>query len=316
MRRLLPLLVCLGLIAMVAVALAQVGGPPRARAAAVATSGAFGIEDGREGKPIFAAAGIAPGDSASGTVAIRDTGSVPVALTLRRGELVDSPGLGGALLSGRLDLTVVDVTEAAHPRTIYSGPLDSMPDQAAGELAPGATRTYEFTATLPDSGAPSFQNAVQAASTRVAYTWIATEASTGGSGTGGGNANPGVTEPGVGVSSASSALELTVKKIQPRVQGGRIVARARCNQSCRVLVRGRIHANAGRRRRAANVHFNEKRLSAPHSRLVRVPLPRGLRRWLRATPGRKRLRANLRFIAVDSGGRRDIVRRKVALRPG
>jgi hypothetical protein len=51
-----------------------------------------------------------------------------------------------------------------------------MPEQAAGELRAGASRTYEFIATLPD-GAPSEQNALQKASTTVAYAWNASEAS-------------------------------------------------------------------------------------------------------------------------------------------
>jgi hypothetical protein len=47
-----------------------------------------------------------------------------------------------------------------------------MPERSAGSLGGGGTRTYEFTATLPEGGEPNFQNAVQGASTTVAYSWV------------------------------------------------------------------------------------------------------------------------------------------------
>lgn len=92
---------------------------------------------------------------------IEDSGSVAAALVLRRGEVVDTPGPRGGLLSERLELSVLDITARAAPRTVYAGLLASMPEQMTGELAPGEARTFEFTATLPDGGEPDFQNAVQ-----------------------------------------------------------------------------------------------------------------------------------------------------------
>jgi hypothetical protein len=225
MRGKLPLLVFIGLAAMAAAALAQVSKGPQARAAqAIAATGAFEISNSRDGQPIFAAAGIAPGDSTSGTVVIKDTGSEATALTLHSGEVIDEPGIGGGLLSGRLQLNVVDVSVPAAPVTVYAGPLDSMPAEPAGILQGGESRTYEFTATLPDDGEASFQNEVQGASTTVAYTWVAGEASggegpgpteepTGGEetkggetpgGTGGGE-TPSTPSPGAGTASAEAA---------------------------------------------------------------------------------------------------------------
>ena len=99
--RLIPLLVCLILVGTATtVALAQVGSPSPARAAAVRAAGAFEISDSIDGAPIFAANGIAPGGSIEGKVTIEDPGSVPVALKLQRGELTDAPGIGGGVLSG------------------------------------------------------------------------------------------------------------------------------------------------------------------------------------------------------------------------
>jgi hypothetical protein len=175
MRRLLPILVVCGLAALAAVALAQVESGPALRLTAAAASGSFEVTNSRDGQPIFAATGIAPGGSASGTVKIENTGTETAKLTLHRGALVDAPGLGGGILSDRLELSVVDVGTPSAPRTVYAGPLASMPDQHAGELQPGQARTYEFTATLPDSGGTDFQNEVQSASTTVAYAWTAEE---------------------------------------------------------------------------------------------------------------------------------------------
>jgi hypothetical protein len=318
MRRWVPIVAGLGLVATAAVALAQVGGSPRARAAVVATAGSFEISDWHEGQPIFAATGIAPGESAQGTVAIEDTGSVPVALVLRRGELVDAPGAGGGALSGRLQLTVVDVTEPAAPRTVYAGPLATMPDQPTGGLDPDQARTFEFTATLPEAGAPSFQNAVQGASTTVAYSWVAKERNAeeepsgvpigGGPGGGGsGSQSGGEAEP------AGGSLDLLVPKIRRTLRSGRLVAWISCDRSCRLQVRGRLRAQGPGTHRAAKIEFATRRLYAPGGRRVKIPVSRGLRRWLQKAPGRERLRAKLHFVAVGADGERDTVHKTMKL---
>jgi hypothetical protein len=323
MRRWVPIVVFVGLAAMAAVALAQVGGTPRAKAAAIATSGSFEVSNSNEGAPIFSATGIAPGESAQGTVAIEDTGSEPVKLILRRGALEDVPGLGGALLSGRLQLTVSEITGPATARTVYEGPLDSMLEKNIGKLEGGEARTFEFTATLPESGTPSFQNAVQGASTTVAYQWVATgvdeseeehrEPPSGGGGgapSGGGGGVAGGNEGNGGL----DLLKLTVPKIQRRLRAGHILTWAICDQTCRIYVRGRIRATGRRAHRGAKIHFSKTRFYGPGGQRVRIPVPRKLRRFMREDPGRERLRAKLRFIAVGADGQRDVVRKTVRLR--
>lgn len=322
MRRWIPVAVFVALAAMAAVALAQVGGTPRAKAAAIATSGAFEISNSDEGQPIFSAAGIAPGGTAQGTVAIEDTGSDPVALHLRRGELEDVPGFGGGLLSGRLQLTVLELTGPATTRTVYQGPLDSMPEQAVGRLESGEARTFEFTATLPESGVASFQNAVQGAATTVAYEWVASEASEredehretppGGRGTAPNGARgdaPGGNEGNGGL----DRLTLTVPRIQPTLRAGHVLTWTICDQTCRIYVRGRVRATGHGRHRSAKVHFSKTRFYGPGGQRVRIPIPRKLRRFIHENPGRERLRARLRFIAVGADGQRDVVRKIVKL---
>jgi hypothetical protein len=299
MRRWVPIVVFVGLAAMAAVALAQVSGTPRAEAAAISSTGSFEISNSDEGQPIFSATGIAPGGSAQGTVTIEDTGSDPVTLHLRRGELEDEPGSGGALLSGRLQLTVLDTTGPTPARTVYEGPLDSMPEQGVGRLEGGEARTFEFTATLPESGAATFQNAVQGASTTVAYAWIATEVEEehiapppdggGNSPNGGGAGTPAGGQSGGGEGNGGFyLLDLTVPKIQPRVRGGHILSWAICDQTCRIFVRGRIRATGAGKHSGAKIHFARTRFYAPGGQRVRIPIPRKVRRFMRQTPGRER----------------------------
>jgi hypothetical protein len=328
MRRRLPFLLVLALLGLAAaVALGKVGAPPPARAATVAASGAFEISNSKEGQPIFAASGIAPGGSATGTVAIEDTGSGPVALKLHRGELVDTPGLEGGLLSEQLRLVILDLTAPSEPQTVYSGPLASMPDIEIGELGPGQVRTYRFTATLPDEGS---QNAVQGAATTVAYAWIAEEAEekeeegeeeSGGGGGGGGTTpvTPGIPPSGGGGGVAGQREEtpifnLLVPRARRMIRGGTLVVWTNCNDSCRLQVRGRIRASAGNRHRGAKVRYARRRYMPAGAQRLRIPVPRHLRRWLRETEGRKRVRARLRFVAISADGERDVVRKTLRLR--
>lgn len=340
MRGRLPLLVFFALAAMAAVALAQVTKGPRAHVAAIAASGSFEISSSREGQSIFAASGIAPGEATTGTVAIEDTGSAPVALTLRRGELVDDPGLGGGLLSSRLRLNVVDVTRPTAPRTVYAGPLDSMPERPAGTVAGGEARTYEFTAALPGGGEPGFQNAVQGASTTVAYSWVANEAdaeepdsgeepeASGEGETGGGTTPSGQnrapessgggqqSDGNGGVRGEGALLGLTVPKINGSVRRGRLTAWTNCTLSCRLRVSGRLRAISATTgtRRAAKVRTTSKAVYPPGPQRVRIRIPRSMRAWMRATPGPEPLHARLRFTAVGLDGEEDVVRKVVRLR--
>ena len=345
MRRLVPILVLGALAALAAVALAQVESAPAARLTATAAAGSFEVTNSDDGQPIFAATNIAPGGSADGTVTIEDTGSAPATLVLRRGDIVDSPGLGGGLLSDRLRLSVVDVTRPGAPRSVYSGPLATMPDQPAGRLEPGEARTFKFTATFPEAGEPSFQNAVQGASTTVAYAWIAAEArgggeEEGGKGSGGGEEDgakgPGGGEAPVGdggrqdgaadgdqgnggaggVAGRRAVLELTVPTIRRALRAGRVVAWTRCDVACRLTIRGRLRAGAGSHHRGARIRFTEKHLAAAGPQRLRIPIPRRLRNWLRHQPPPTRLRAQLSFTAVGADGQRDLVRKKVRLRTG
>jgi hypothetical protein len=312
--RLIPLLVCVILVGILAtVALAQVGSPSPARAAAVRATGSFEISNSGDGRPIFATKEIGPGGAAKGRVTIEDSGSVPVVLTLKREELDDVTGAGGAALSTQLQLVVLDVSEAGSPVTIYSGPLATMPEQRAGEMQPGGSRTYEFVATLPNA-ASSSQNALQSTSTSVAYSWIAAE------GTGEGEDEPpvkrpaGESAPGVGVPGVEATFDLTVPRIVRRLVGGGLVSFIDCDASCRIMISGKVRASAHGHHRTTKIRFGLKRPYTPGSKKMRIPIARGMRIWLRQMPPPERLRAKLTFTAIGIAGGRDVVKKTVRLR--
>ena len=316
--RLIPLIVCAVLLGgLAAAALGQVDSPSPARAAAVHATGSFQISNSDEGQPIFADDGLAPGGSARGKVTIEDSGSVAVALKLAHGELTDTPGVGGGILSRQLWLAVTDITSPGAPRTLYSGPLATMPEQDAGRLKPGDSRTYEFVATLPD-GAPSAQNGLQSASITVAYSWSAEEVSDGG----GGVENRGVPPAGAGGPGGGTvpgpqpgpALDLTVPKILPKLTGGSLVTYVNCTASCRISVRGKLRATAHGHHHTAKVHFDPKRTYTRGLKKMRIPIPRGLRNWLRRMPPPQKLQAKLRFEAIGTAGGQDAVKKTVQLR--
>jgi hypothetical protein len=138
-----------------------------------AADGALSISNSREGAAIFTAGAMRPGVEASGTVRIANTGTVTAAVRLgRTGAAVEAPGAGSGKLSARLDLTVIDVTVAQSPVTVYAGELPAMSDVDTGGIAPGAHRDFRFVATMPRAGASD--NAFQGAQLTAGFTWIAT----------------------------------------------------------------------------------------------------------------------------------------------
>jgi hypothetical protein len=111
-------------------------------------------------------------------------------------------------------------------------------------------------------------------------------------------------------------LDLTVTRIRRALSSGHLVAWARCDQTCRLTVRGRIRASVRGRHRGAAVHFAVRRFAPPGTQRLRIAVPRGLRRWIRRGSPPRRLRARLHFVALGADGQRDLVRTNVRLRTG
>ena len=137
-------------------------------------SGALSLSNSKEGAAIFQAESMRPGEDASGSVTITNTGTVTGALTLAPAAAADTPGPGGGMLSNRLSLLVIDVTTVSVPVTVYAGTLRQMDPTDVGALLPGQHRTYQFVATLTPSG--NADNAYQGAEIRTGFTWTATGA--------------------------------------------------------------------------------------------------------------------------------------------
>lgn len=291
MRWLVPL-VYLVLAAATATAAVVAMPDDGAHVGVLAAEGGLELSNSHEDAAIFTATEIGPGDSTSGTVEIAASGGA-AELTLTRGELTDTPGLGGGHLSAQLQLLILEPSAGA---TVYSGPLATMPPQQLGRLEPGTPRGFEFVATLPEDGATVSQNSVQEASTSVAFAWEANEVGE-------------VETPG-----PADELDLVVTKVRHRIKAGRLLVWVRCDHACALAARGRLRVHDEDDRRAAKLRpFRRTQLEVGTQRL-RIAVPRRLRRWLATDPSRERGRARVRIVAWDASGDRDRVRRSLRVR--
>lgn len=173
--------VALGLLLAAAATLyAAAGWRPPAEVPLVqaSTTGSMALTSSKGEGAIFELDNIAPGVSGEGEVTISNSGAAPGALSLASTGSSDAPGRYGGLLSQRLVLRVEDLGSGT-PRGVYSGGLASMPELQLGTLAPGDSRTYRFTVTMLDGGAPASpfvdDNVYQRASTGIGYAWTLTE---------------------------------------------------------------------------------------------------------------------------------------------
>lgn len=309
--RALSLLVFLALAGSATAAVLGGGGEAGARASVIVAEGSFSFTNSRDGMPIFSATGIAPGDSVSGSVEIADTGSEPGELTLTQHDVSDVVGSGGGRLSERLSVRIVDVTAPASPVTVYEGPLAPMPAQAAGRVAAGDARTYEFVATLPagsgSAAGAGTQNDVQGASASVAYTWTAGEVRP--------EAAPPTPTPdrspaqsapapgGSGSDLTSAPLRLRIIRIRPRIRLGRLLVLARCDRPCAISGRGRLSAGGAAGRRAGKFRLAPRPGYVAGIQRLRIRVPGHLRRWLRAHSTGVRARARIVLTARDTAGK-------------
>jgi hypothetical protein len=142
---------------------------PELRLAAAA--GSLSLSNSREGAAIFQAVGMRPGWESRGSVQIVNTGTVSGALRLAPSAPQEAPGHGGGWLRNRLELVVLDVTDAQAPVTVYAGRLHQMGTVEAGAVHAGQTRRYLFVAELRPSG--NADNAYQGARLTTDFTWTA-----------------------------------------------------------------------------------------------------------------------------------------------
>ncbi len=145
----------------------------------VFTAGTITHSNSKTGAAILTASNMVPGNSQSGTVDIKNTGSAAGTFTLTHGTTTDNPVTPG--LSKKLTEVITDngdptcVTSCPAAVQVYSGTINAMPATTTlGTFAPAATHRYTFNVTFPDTGLNGADNAYQSAATTVEYDWSST----------------------------------------------------------------------------------------------------------------------------------------------
>jgi spore coat-associated protein N len=145
----------------------------------VFTAGTISHSNSKANAAILTASNIVPGNTTTGTVDIKNTGSATGTFTLAHTVAVDTPASPG--LSKKLTMSVQDLGNpecvSSCPATVvlYTGLMSAMPATIAlGVFPAGATHRYLFTMNFPDAGVNGADNAYQGASTTVEYNWSST----------------------------------------------------------------------------------------------------------------------------------------------
>lgn len=125
------------------------------------TSGTLLQTNSKDGASIVTGANLKPGDTRTGEVTIKNTGTLAGTFTLT--ESNDANGFS----SGSLTVKVEDVTGTA--TTVYEGDLGGLASKSLGSFASQESRTYRFTVKL----AASAPNADQGKSATADYVWDA-----------------------------------------------------------------------------------------------------------------------------------------------
>jgi spore coat-associated protein N len=151
--------------ALTAVTALSLGGEPRGPALRAAAGGALQLESSRDGAAVLTAARLRPGESAEGTLTLKNLAAEPQRLTLTTSDLRDVPGPGGGSLSTWAELRVERGADA-----VFAGTIADLATLDLGDLAPGSTTPFRFVVTLPEEG-PAVDDAYAGGSVEVAWSW-------------------------------------------------------------------------------------------------------------------------------------------------
>jgi spore coat-associated protein N len=239
--RLLPrLLVLAAMVAAVSgCAGAGVAGTASSKPRAVISqaSGDLRVANSRNGQAIFQASGLAPGRSVTGTVQLSNSGALAGELGLQQLDVQDQPGANGGLLSQAVQLDVSDITGGSSI-PVYAGQLAGLGSRALGTIDAGESRTYRFTAWLPDGGEPPSttggDNAYAGSGLTVRYSWKATAfgPSDGGSGGGGNGGGTGGSGSGGGGVDGPPVVAFSVSS-KNTMKRGWLDVMTTCDRACR-----------------------------------------------------------------------------------
>ena len=145
-------------------------------------AGTLTISNSKEGAAVLSASGLKPGNSATGTVDIQNTGDLSGAFTLSRTAPVDSDGANP--LSAKLNLTVIDcgtfasgtpVCGDGNDVTVYNGGTIAQMGtvghtvNSLGTYQANDKHRYQFTVQLDNSAG----NAYQGDTSSVEFDWAA-----------------------------------------------------------------------------------------------------------------------------------------------
>jgi hypothetical protein len=280
------------------------------------------VTNSRDGQAIFQAQGLAPGRSVTGTVQLSNAGSLAGDLGLEQLDVQDQPGTNGGRLSDAVHLDVDDVTGGSSV-PVYAGQLGSLQSRALGNIAPGEARTYRFTASLPDSGAPPTptggDNAYAGSALTVRYSWKATAPDTSeGGGTGGDVGGTGGGETGVGGAGGGTieptfSFYVVSKKVLKR---GVLDVMATCDRACSVSAYAQLPRARGARK-AAKTALRKATLTVPgKAARIRLKLSKKSKRLLQKAL-RKKKKVVLRVttsVAAASGGPAKTYSKKVVVK--
>jgi hypothetical protein len=296
-----PLRRWMTLAAIVAVSACTVaassGADPQPVAVVNQASGTFQITNSRDGQAIFQAQGLAPGRSVTGTVQIANPGALAGDLGLRQLDVIDQPGANGGLLSNAVHLDVQDIT-GGNLVPVFAGQLASLQSSALGAIAPGEARTYRFTASLPDGGAPptptSGDNSYAGSALTVRYSWQATapDPNEGGGGGGGGP---------IGSDAPTFTFRVVSKKV---LKKGILDVMASCDRACTVQAYAQL-PKPKRARRSVTTRRRAATLGVPNKvARIRIKLSKRNKSQLKkALRKKKKVALTVRLsVAPASGG--------------
>lgn len=144
----------------------QTANPTNTFSSGILTQSNTKAGENTNGVSIVTGANLKPGDVRTGTVTIKNTGSI--AGVFKLSEVNDSTTFG----AGMLDLVIDDVTVPATPKNVFTGDFGSAGEKALGTFAADEARTYRFTVTFDaNAGNAEFQKSATAD-----YQWDAVQA--------------------------------------------------------------------------------------------------------------------------------------------